>query len=56
MPFIAVLCLVLLLIHALGRTLWWRVEPVWYGGALLAWGMFFLALYLTWPTLKALGI
>ncbi len=57
MPFFAVMALVLLLIAALGQSWWWRgVDPHWYGGAALAWGLFFLALYITWPTLKALGL
>jgi|HubBroStandDraft_6_1064221.scaffolds.fasta_scaffold84302_2 hypothetical protein len=57
MPFIAVLTVVLLFIAALGQTWWWRpVAPnPWYGGAAFVWGVFFLALYITWPTLKALG-
>jgi hypothetical protein len=57
MPFVAVLCLVLLFIAALGSTWWWRTaEPLWYGHAAFHWGIFFLALYLTWPVLKALGV
>jgi hypothetical protein len=61
MPFIVVLCLVLLFFAALGQTWFWRgpVTPgvqIWYGNALFCWGVFFLAVYLTWPTLKALGV
>jgi hypothetical protein len=58
MPFIAVVCIVLLLFAAIGATLWWRPTPPspWYGGAVFCWGVFFLALYITWPTLKALGL
>jgi hypothetical protein len=58
MPFIAVLCLVLLFIAALGSSWWWRVaapQP-WYGGAAFCWGVFLLAVYIMWPTLKALGV
>ena len=58
MPFIAVLCLVLLFLAALGESWWWRNpgSTTWYGGAAFYWGCFLLALYLTWPTLKALGV
>lgn len=58
MPFIAVLALVLLFIAALGQTWWWRgaAGTIWYGSAAFAWGIFCLAVYLTWPTLKALGL
>ena len=58
MPFIVVLCLVLLFIAALGQTWWWRgPDPAgWYGHAAFYWGVFFLAVALTWPTLKALGM
>ena len=58
MPFICVLCLVLLVIAALGQTWWWRTPApgIWYGGAAFMWGIFCLALYITWPTLKALGV
>jgi hypothetical protein len=59
MPLIAVVADVLLLIAALGTSWWWRplaaAGNYWYGNAAFYWGMFFLALYLTWPTLKALG-
>ena len=58
MPFVCVLSLVLLFIAALGSCWWWRTpapQP-WYGGAAFLWGIFFLALYLTWSTLKALGM
>jgi hypothetical protein len=56
MPFICVLALVLLFIAALGSSWWWRGGPVWYGNAAFYWGVFFLAVYLMWPTLKALGV
>ena len=58
MPFIVVLCLVLLFISALGSSWWWRAPApaVWYGGAAFLWGIFFLAVYLTWPVLKSLGM
>jgi hypothetical protein len=58
MPFLAVLCLVLLFIAALGQSLWWRgpAGDLWYGHAAFYWGMFFLATYMMWPTLKALGL
>ncbi len=57
MPFFAVLCLVLLFIAALGNTWFWRgPEPGWYGHAAFVWGVFFLAVYIIWPTLKALGV
>ena len=58
MPFLAVLSLVLLLIAALGQTWWWRgpESNLWYGHAAFYWGIFFLATFLMWPTLKALGL
>jgi hypothetical protein len=58
MPFIAVLCLVLLFIAALGSSWFWRpaAPSPWYGGAAFMWGVFCLAVYLCWPTLKALGL
>jgi hypothetical protein len=58
MAFIAVLTVLLLFIAALGQSWWWRApapQP-WYGGAAFCWGVFFLAVYLTWPTLRALGV
>lgn len=55
MPFVAVLCLVLLLLAALGSTLWWRGETQPFNNwSVYYWGIFFLALYITWPTFKAL--
>ena len=47
MPFIAVLCLVLLLIAALGQSLWWRGPEgsLWHGLAAFYWGIFFLAVF-----------
>ena len=44
----------LLLIAALGQSWWWRAGELWYGGAAFAWGCFFLAAYLTWPTVSRL--
>ena len=57
MAFVCVLSLVLLLIAALGQSWWWRgpAGSIWYGSAAFAWGVFFLALYVMWPTVKALG-
>jgi hypothetical protein len=54
MTFVAVLALLLLLIAALGQSWWWRTAAPWYGNASFCWGVFFLALYLTWPTIRAL--
>lgn len=58
MPFIAVLSLVLLFIAALGSTFWWRGPDNvhWYGGAFFYWGVFFLAVVLEFPILRALGL
>lgn len=58
MPIVAVLADLLLLIAALGASWWWRwPEPhPWYGNACYVWGVFFLAVYITWPTLKSLGV
>jgi hypothetical protein len=57
MPFFAVLCVLLLFIAALGQTWWWRGtapgQP-WYGNAAFCWGVFCLAVYITWPTIRAL--
>jgi hypothetical protein len=55
MPLIAVVGDVLLFIAALGSSWWWRSTNGWYGNAAFYWGVFLLAVYLTWPTLKALG-
>ena len=55
MAFIAVLTVVLLLIAALGNTWWWRpATGPWYGGSAFAWGIFFLSVYITWPTIRTL--
>ena len=56
MPLIAVLCLVLLFLAALGQSWWWRGPEgtLWYGSAAFYWGVFLLALYVTWPTISAL--
>jgi len=58
MPFIAVLCVLLLFIAALGQSWWWRGPgpTPWYGNAAFCWGVFLLSVYVTWPTLKALGV
>ena len=58
MSFFAILSLVLLLIAALGQSWWWRGPQgsIWYGNAAFCWGVFFLAVYLMWPTLKMLGV
>ena len=60
MPIIVVLCDFLLLIAALGSSWWWRPNPTagvyWYGNAAFYWGVFLLAIYLTWPALKSLGV
>ena len=57
MPFIIVLALVLLFVAALGQSWWWRgpAGTMWYGSAAYYWGIFFLAVYLTWPELTKLG-
>lgn len=56
MPLVAVLCLVLLFLAALGQSWWWRGQnPVWYGDALYYWGVFLLALCILWPTVKGLA-
>jgi hypothetical protein len=56
MAFIAVLTVLLLFIAALGQSWWWRqaAPAPWYGSAAFCWGVFFLSVYVTWPTLKAL--
>jgi hypothetical protein len=60
MPFFAVLCLVFLFIAALGQSWWWRGPSTptnyWYGNAAFYWGMFFLALYIVWPTVHSLSV
>ncbi len=60
MPIIAVLCVLLLFIAALSQSFGWRVQPPvpgpWYASAAFVWGVFFLALYMEWPTLKGLGL
>jgi hypothetical protein len=57
MPFVCVLCLVLLFLAALGQSWFWRpTGELWYGHAAFCWGVFFLAVYLAWPTLRALGM
>jgi hypothetical protein len=55
MQIVAVLCVVALFLAALGQTTLWRPEgPRWYGHAFFLWGVFLLALFITWPTLKAM--
>ena len=54
MAFLAVLTVLLLFIAALGQSWWWRGTGPWYGDASFCWGMFCLAVYITWPTIKAL--
>jgi len=54
MPILAVLTLVLLFRAALGQSWWWRGPNLWYGNACFCWGVFFLAFYLTWPTIRPL--
>lgn len=56
MVIVCVLCLFLFLIAALGSSWWWRPAPPtpWYGGSAFLWACFLLALYLMWPTFKAL--
>jgi hypothetical protein len=58
MAFVAVLTVLLLFIAALGQSWWWRgpAQPgyYWYGNAAFCWGVFFLSVFLTWPTIKAL--
>jgi hypothetical protein len=55
MIIVAVASLLLLLFAALCQS-WWGRAPnqVWYGSAAYAWGMFLLALYITWPTIRPL--
>ena len=59
MAFVVVLALLLLLIAALGQSWWWRGAPgqpgpAWYPHAAFYWGVFFLAIYLTWPVIRPL--
>jgi hypothetical protein len=55
MPLFAVASVLFLFVNALGHTLWWRQPNApWYGSAAFAWGIFSLAMYVTWPTLKTL--
>jgi hypothetical protein len=60
MQIIAVLSVLLLFIAAVGQSWWWRypVQPgqpaLWYGSAAFCWGIFFLSVYMTWPTLKSM--
>jgi hypothetical protein len=57
MSLIAVLCLVLLFLAALGQSWWWRgpAGSLWYGSAAFYWGVFFFALYVMWPIIRALS-
>ena len=56
MPFVCVLCLLLLFLAALGQSWWWRVAAPnpWYGNALFFWGVFCLAVVITWPIVRSL--
>jgi len=58
MGILAIVCLVLLALAALGASWFWRAQASpgnpWYGNAAFYWGVFLLALYITWPTVKAL--
>ena len=56
MPFLAVITVVLLFLAALGQSFWWREAAArpWNGNAAFAWGVFCLALYVTWPTIRTL--
>jgi len=57
MAIIAILAVFLLFIAALGSSWWWRpaAPSPWYGNSAFLWGMFGLALVLTWPIIKALA-
>jgi len=54
MAFLAVLTVLLLFIAALGQSWWWRGPQVWYGNAAFCWGVFCLAVYVCWPTIRVL--
>ena len=54
MPFFAVAAVLLLLFAALGQSFWWRAANGWYGNASFSWGVFALAVYLTWATIRVL--
>jgi hypothetical protein len=56
MVIVCVLCLFLLLLAALGSVLWWRPAntPFFHEGAAFYWGIFLLAVYVTWPTIRPL--
>ena len=55
MAILAVLADLLLLIAAFGQWLWRPAPPnVWYGNAAFCWGVFFLALFITWPAIHPL--
>lgn len=64
MAIIAILADFLLFIAALGSSWWWRPadQPApgqpfrpWMGSSAFLWGIFGLALVLTWPIIKALA-
>jgi len=61
MVLVCIATLVFLLFAAIGHSWWWRGVPgqpvagrAWYGNAAFCWGVFFLALYVTWPTVMAI--
>lgn len=56
MAFLAVSTVLLFFFAALGQTFWWRTPAPapWYGSAVFYWGIFCLAAYITWPTIKSL--
>lgn len=56
MVIVVVLCLFLLFIAALGSSWWWRPAGTspWHEGSAFYWGVFLLALFLMWGTLKPL--
>jgi hypothetical protein len=58
MEIISILCVFLLFIAALGQSWWWRgpAGSLWYGNAAFYWGVFLLAVYVTWPTLQKAGL
>jgi hypothetical protein len=54
MKLAAVAADLLLLFAALGQSVWWRPAEAWYGNVAFCWGVFLLALFLTWPVLASL--
>ena len=59
MLIVAVLCVFLSFIAALGQSWWWRgpVDPArpWYGNAAFFWAFFLLCLFIMWPALQKMG-